>query len=84
MKAYKGTLDGSTKVTQYGFTGLFTLELALRFMAFGFKELWYSDEWGWILLDMVIVLTSLVDMSVTLAIRSGGVSQWNKRTWPIG
>lgn len=69
---------GSAKVTQYGFTGLFTVELALRFMAFGFKELWYSDEYGWILLDMLIVFTSLVDMAVTLAIRSGGDSKLKK------
>eukprot|EP00913_Durusdinium_trenchii_P025757 g24173.t1 len=53
--------------TQYAFSAIFTIELILRFAAFG-CSLFCSDEWSWICLDTLIVLTSLVEVVGNVAV----------------
>ncbi|CAJ1383392.1 unnamed protein product [Effrenium voratum] len=59
-------------VTQICFTALFTVELLVRFAAFGLAVLCSEDRW-WILLDIVIVTSSLFE--VTLGLAMSGSSQ---------
>lgn len=76
--------DGQTSiflmVTQYTFSITFTIELALRFAASGWRLL-CGDEWSWIILDLVIVASGSTEMGVTLVTRmvndGGGSVQVN-------
>lgn len=87
---------GTTKVVQGGqsqasqlvfdiigstYTVLFTIELVLRILGFGFRNLFFGPEWAWSLLDLFIVTTSLWDLfALSLEVSSdthddaGGVS----------
>jgi len=61
-------------ITQYTFTTMYTIELALRFAALGCRGVFLGEDWAWILLDLLIVTSALVEMSLNLAARlmSGG------------
>jgi len=61
-------------ITQYTFTTMYTIELSLRFAALGCRGVFFSEDWAWILLDLLIVTSALVEMSLNLAARllSGG------------
>ncbi|CAE7729046.1 CACNA1G [Symbiodinium pilosum] len=47
------------RVVQYTFTALFTIELVLRLIAFGFRRLFCGEDRIWSALDVIIVLSSL-------------------------
>ncbi|OLQ00044.1 Voltage-dependent T-type calcium channel subunit alpha-1I [Symbiodinium microadriaticum] len=53
------------QVMQYCFTALFTIELALRFVANGVR-LFCLEDWMWSLLDVFIVATSLWEIMVDI------------------
>ncbi|OLP95772.1 Voltage-dependent calcium channel type A subunit alpha-1 [Symbiodinium microadriaticum] len=51
---------------QYTFTTLFTLELLMRFLAFGFRRMFCEEDWIWSALDVVIVVSSLWETALDI------------------
>ncbi|CAJ1392620.1 unnamed protein product [Effrenium voratum] len=51
------------------YTLLFSGELLLRFLAGGIRVLW-GDEWAWILLDVLVVTSSLLEFMLELILRA--------------
>jgi len=51
---------------QYTFTALFTVELLLRLVAFGFRRMFCEEDWIWSALDVVIVVSSLWETALDI------------------
>jgi len=47
------------------YTVMFTVELGLRGLAYG-KYLFSTEEWAWRLVDVLVVLTSLIELSISV------------------
>lgn len=62
-----------------GFTMLFTLELLLRFIARGIW-IFCGDDWGWMLLDTIIVATSLFEFIIEVVVSNDEEGQANVLT----
>lgn len=62
-----------------GFTMLFTMELILRFIARGIW-IFCGDDWGWMLLDTIIVATSLFEFIIEVVVSNDEEGQANVLT----
>ncbi|CAE7656076.1 Cacna1h, partial [Symbiodinium sp. CCMP2456] len=51
---------------QYTFTALFTVELLMRLVAFGFRRMFCEEDWIWSALDVVIVVSSLWETALDI------------------
>ena len=63
----------TSRISNYIFATLFTVELLARVAAYGYDFLW-SDDWAWNLLDMFIVATSLAEIGADIVAASSSDS----------
>eukprot|EP00929_Paragymnodinium_shiwhaense_P055441 TRINITY_DN27774_c0_g2_i1.p1 TRINITY_DN27774_c0_g2~~TRINITY_DN27774_c0_g2_i1.p1 ORF type:complete len:869 (+),score=111.53 TRINITY_DN27774_c0_g2_i1:147-2753(+) len=58
-------------VLSHTFTVIFTMEWCFRIVAYGWDFV-FTREWGWNLMDTLIVFTSALDMIVDLSVQDSG------------
>lgn len=74
--SFENQTDSYTTILEginYFFTSVFFMESSLKIISMGFKAYWMS---GWNRFDFFVVLSSIVDIIMGFALKSGGGSSF--------